>query len=364
MMKVIFILNNVQGQRCIKRIEEFIDNGFDVEAYGFFRNDYVIPVQGNINVIRIAEFSNASNYFKRALIMWKSLKKILSAGNKENIYYFFNLDVAIVANLIKKTKYIYEEGDLRYLNFKSKIIKYLFKQIDISIVKKSIETVFTSEGFVDYLFGNTHPRNISIIPNKLNKKILKLPVVVKEKHSFPQKLKIGFVGTIRYHSIYNFASTFAKNFSNYEFHFYGGVMSSNEKLFYELKKYDNVFFHGTFVSPDDLPMIYSNIDMVLSAYDVRADNVKYAEPNKLYEAIFFETPIIVSKGTFLSEKVGKLDVGYSINPFNNSEIVDFFTNLTVEDLNKKIASCIAIDKKDSINSNAQFFQKLKNKDVS
>jgi len=362
-MKVVFILNNVQGQRCIKRIEEFIDNGFEIEAYGFFRNDYIIPVQGNIDIVRIAEFSNASNYFKRALIMWKSLKKILSTGNKENIYYFFNLDVAIVANLIRKTKYIYEEGDLRYLNFKSKIIKYLFKRIDIFIIKKSVETVFTSEGFANYLFGNTCPQNISIIPNKLNKKTLNLPIVAKEKHNFPLKLKIGFVGTIRYHSIYNFVSVFAENFSNYEFHFYGGVMNSNEKLFYQLKKYDNVFFHGTFVSPDDLPMIYSKIDMVLSAYDVGADNVKYAEPNKLYEAIFFGTPIIVSKGTFLSEKVKKMDVGYSIDPFNNSEIVDFFTNLTLEDLNRKIAACVAIDKKDSINSNTQFFHKLKNKGV-
>ena len=35
-------------------------------------------------------------------------------------------------------------------------------------------------------------------------------------------------------------------------------------------------------------------DMVVATYDVTIENVRYAEPNKIYEAIFFETPIILS----------------------------------------------------------------------
>ena len=33
--KIVFILNGVYKSRCLKRIEEFIDNGYKVDAYGF-----------------------------------------------------------------------------------------------------------------------------------------------------------------------------------------------------------------------------------------------------------------------------------------------------------------------------------------
>ena len=33
--KIVFILNNVTITRCLKRVGEFIDNGYDVDVYGF-----------------------------------------------------------------------------------------------------------------------------------------------------------------------------------------------------------------------------------------------------------------------------------------------------------------------------------------
>ena len=39
--KIIFFINAITITRCIKRIEEFIDNGYEVEAYGFERGGEV-----------------------------------------------------------------------------------------------------------------------------------------------------------------------------------------------------------------------------------------------------------------------------------------------------------------------------------
>jgi glycosyltransferase involved in cell wall biosynthesis len=129
--------------------------------------------------------------------------------------------------------------------------------------------------------------------------------------------------------------------------------------YYELgRKYPNIFFHGPFKNPDGLPVIYQNIDLVLSTYDVIYENVRFAEPNKLYEAIYFEVPIIVSKGTYIAEKVERLKVGFAIDPLNVMEIVSFIKSLTVQILNEKRAACAKIDKNELIDVNTEFFSKL------
>ena len=101
----------------------------------------------------------------------------------------------------------------------------------------------------------------------------------------------------------------------------------------------------------DLPDVYGSIDLVLATYDVKYENVKYAEPNKIYESIYFETPIIVSSGTFLAKKVKRLGIGYDVNAMNEEEVVAFVKNLNEEDLSKKRANAKAIEKRKTLNIN-------------
>ena len=101
--------------------------------------------------------------------------------------------------------------------------------------------------------------------------------------------------------------------------------------------------------------------MVLSTYDIDNINVRYAEPNKLYESIYFETPIIVSKGTFLADKVKDMNVGYAINGMDANEIDSFVQNLKKEDLEEKIDSIRKYDKMIAISKNPDFFEKLRKK---
>ena len=184
-----------------------------------------------------------------------------------------------------------------------------------------------------------------LIPNRLSSKVLNLPSYAKNEST---ALRIGFVGFPRYNSVINFIKVYCENYPQHEFHVYGGPISDE---FSKLKEYKNCIFHGIFSSPEDLPKIYSEIDLVLSTYDVSYENVKYAEPNKLYEAIYFETPIIVSSRTFLSEKVEKLGIGYSINALNDDEIINLIKNLTIESLREKINNESLIHKKDLVDKN-------------
>ena len=172
-------------------------------------------------------------------------------------------------------------------------------------------------------------------------------------------LRIGFVGMLRYKSVKNFIKVFCENYPKDEFIVYGKVNEKESESFEELKSLPNYTFKGGFKNPDDLPKLYSEIDLVLATYDTDFENVRYAEPNKIYEAIYFDTPIIVSKNTFLESKVLNLGIGYSVDAMNSEDVMSVISDIKQRGIDEKIDSCRKIAKEDCLNINTSFFQRLK-----
>lgn len=356
-MKVVFILHDISAQPCIKRVHEFIENGYDVEICGFDRG-----FQSNIgikNVNIIGSFNSLLPYYKRLPIMVSAINSVVKHYKGENvIYYLFQLDVALAFRLCTSSKkYLYEEIDLMHTYFGITIIKRLLEKFDKYMIKRSLMSAFSSEGFLAYHYGGNYPANVYLIPNRLSKSIIDVQLIEKKKKS--DILRIGFVGMLRYRSVKNFIKTFCENFPECEFYVFGKVNEKERDAFEELKKLSNYNFKGAFKNPDDLPEIYSNLDLVLATYDIDFENVRYAEPNKIYESIYFETPIIVSKNTFLEKKVFKLGIGYSVDAMDSEDIKRLVKNLKENGIDDKIESCRKIKKEDCLNVNTFFFEQLK-----
>lgn len=354
MKKIVFVINAVSNQRCIKRVNEFVERGHNVVAYGFSRK---IEMHNEINAPLeiIGEYSNSQSYPKRMKSLWKGVKQVITRHKDEDaVYYLFGLDIAMVFNAMCRKRFIYEESDLAHTYIGNSMIRCALEIIDKAIIKRSLLTVFTSEGFIKYHFGKDKIKNCFLIENRLNKKILELEIP-PHKNIDEKSLSIGFVGGPRFDSVYNFIDVFCHNYPNHIFHIFGGPISQK---FEALKKYNNCVFHGFFKNPEDLPQIYSQLDLVLSTYDYKFENVRYAEPNKLYEAIYFETPIIVTKGTFLSEKVERLGIGYSIDPLNEDSIKKFINEISQSEIQTKVNKMKSLDKMIAININDNFFNRL------
>ena len=348
-------------QRCRKRIDEFAEMGYNVQAYGFDRGFQSDKQPKSCKIEVIGHIDNSTSYKNRFKKIDRGVKYVLKQTMDQNVlYYIFGLDNAMFFTMLSNDKYIYEESDLVHTYMKSRLLRVFFEWVDKRVICKSLLSVFTSEGFIQYHFGDRIPNNAVVIPNRLPVGVQKLEPLKKEKINI-EHLSIGFVGFIRFNSIFNFARVFCEKFPKAAFHFFGTTNNElDRKLFEPLKQYDNCYFHGAFMHPDDLPKVYSKLDIVLSTYDVENENVRYAEPNKIYEAIYFETPIVVSSGTFLAEKVKRLGIGYDINAMDENEIVEFVNGLTTENLQEKIENARKIDKKETLNINEDFFEKLEN----
>lgn len=350
--KIIFIIPSITNSHYKNRILEFINNGFEVEVYGFERSTHNKYKDFPYKYLIIGNIDDGS-YIGRINLYRKQFTEIGKRHCKDNVlFYLGGLDIAMFFTLINpKAKYIYEECDLvhTYTRF-----KHVFEFIDKKIIKRSLLSVLTSEGFLSYHYGSNRPANVCLLENKLNPEILNCKLLEKS-HQNKDNISIGFVGIPRFDSIYNFIDVFCKNFPQHTIHIFGGPIPEK---FQKLSQYDNCHFHGFFNNPVDLPKIYSQINLTLATYDVRFDNVRYAEPNKLYESIYFKTPIIVSEGTFLEDKVSKLKIGFSLNPLNEDSIKSFINGLNLDQVNTNLAS---IDKYFAINDNSHFFDKLREK---
>lgn len=332
-MTINFLMNAISDAHSNKRIKDFEEQGFKVKVFGFDRN---LGAQRRDDITILGSFTNAIPYHKRIKLYIQGIRKAFNiACNKDDFWFYQGLDTALFAFMFgKKHKYIYEECDLVHSNIKNSLIRSILEKIDKLIIKKSFKTIVTSEGFIKYHYKGVPPKNVIILPNKLSREVTKHPFV--ETNQFDTNhIKFAFIGGIRYESLTSLAKLISRNFPNHEFHFYGYISPAIKKN--DLPKGDNIFYHGSFRSPEDLPKIYSDVDLVVATYDISSINVRYAEPNKLYECIYFNRPIVVSKQTFLEEKVKKLGIGYSVNPYDEMDVIKLVKNIESTYIKTKVA---------------------------
>ena len=357
-MKIVFILKTIEQQRCIKRIQAFIDQGYEVEVYGFNRKQN-IKQQYNFEIHRLGVIADGLSYAKRTKEYLKAKQIIkMYKHDKFVLFYLFGIDLALPLIVCGAKRYIYEESDLIHTKFKSKSVVKMFESIDKWIIKHSKISVLTSEGFVKYHYGKKRgPLNICVLPNKLNPLCKELRPIAKTLNY--DHFRVGFVGFFRYESVYNFLVVTAKHFPQIQVKLFGANSGWSEKQMLELFAFPNVTNEGPFQNPMDLPKVYSQIDLVVSTYDIEDDNPRYAEPNKIYESIYYETPIIVSSNTFLADKVEKMGIGFHINARNDDEVITFWRDLNKLTLEEKIVDCERIDKHYCIDDEIELFEKLK-----
>lgn len=352
--KIVFFVTNLTP-RPNRRIQEFLDAGFECEVFCMSHSEDIVSPRYKVIYLNENKLSNIS-YPKRMLLFFRQIDGIVKQFDKKRtLFYFFSFNTAFLV-LVRKLRFIYEESDMLFDRFSSPILRHLIISLNRRIISKSKITVFTSEGFAHFYYKQKIPKNIIFVPNKVDKKCLNLPIVKKQITDF-NHLKFGFAGSLRYETLINFADVLIKKFPTTQFDFYGRNSDFSEDDILNLKKTGRVFFHGTFVNPDDLPQIYSQLDFIVATYDVSGINPRYAEPNKLYEAIFFRTPIIVSRNSFLEHKVKELGVGFSVNALDMNDIVNQVGRINPDVYKVFVSNLKSIKRESVVTSNKELIQR-------
>ena len=330
-----------------------------MKAYGFDRN-------GDSRALPPFEYecigliSNEDSYLKRLFIIRDAISKVIKKEGVDSLYYIFSLDNVIAAKSICwHLQYIYEISDLMELMISNQLLSRLLVWMDRKIVKHSILSVYTSEGFVQFLNPKgAQPEKTVVLPNKLNAYCRTRPLTNKRSADI-NHLRFGFTGAIRTETIYHLIKAIGEG-GKHEVHLYG-LFTDEHNGKYSIRslvdRYKNVFYHGPFKNPDDLPEIYSHIDIVLCYY-LSSRNDLYLEPNKLYEAIYYDCPIVVADDTFVGRKVKQLNIGYTISQGDTASLKAFVASINQTGFDEKVAAIKGINKDECIDYPELLFDRL------
>jgi len=282
-------------------------------------------------------------YLKRAFKFLKSIFKLRKHRNlsKHSIAYAFSIDCALVALLSGYEKIIYEIGDIRSTSF-------ITRTLEKFIVSKSSLVIVTSKGFKEHLQKeySLNDDHFLILENK----IVHTPRTKKSNRK-DTDLVIGIIGFLRYEKPLRYLSDFSKK-HRISLSVYG---DGPYKDLFTNNPYAN--FHGPFKNPDDLDAIYSAIDINYTVYDNESLNVRLALPNKLYESMAYQVPMIVASNTFLEKCVQKHSLGDSVG----LDSFEVFEKDMLEALKGHLNLKESINKFQTIEYTDDSYQLLKNK---
>lgn len=328
--ELVFFVMSLSQPRCIKRVTAFRDVGYHCVVYGYHRGLYdVNDFPYDIEVRCFGEIKNGDykNNFKQ---IKTDVESVYVQHGKNALYYAFGFIPSLFFAL-KKVSYIYECSDVFYAYPKFDKVRWLLKRVDKWLIGKSKVTVVTSGGFAEY-FAVTDNKKVVVQPNRVSPLLKSFD---RSNFSVSNSLSFGFVGSIRYQNVFHFAEVIGKEFPHHSFHFYGsGDQNTIDRVVSLSLEYANVYYHGKFKSPEDLPKIYESLNIVVACYDNASLNEQIAEPNKLYESLFFCKPIIVSPKTYLSKKVLDFSCGFVVDANEYNSIKDFIANLNIDQVNK------------------------------
>ncbi len=353
-MKFVFLYPNDPNPRFIKRMS--LTTSKLIETYVLYwdrgiNTPFTLP--DNVKVIPILLKVSVRKRIKKLLhfpiFLCKALKEIRQI--KPQLLHVGNIDMLFTAFLYKiffdnNIKIIYEIGDLPsfiindQIGYKEVVRRGLIF-IEKMITKKIELLILTSPYFWDAYYSRFIDEDkYFFMPNVPSRELFS-----NYKKAEPnKKIVIGYVGFIRYKKqILQLIDAVKDHKEAFEILIAGeGPDACEIKTYIQNNNVsDFVKITGAYDYTKDILNIYGKVDIVYSVYDIAYENVKLALPNKLYEAIVCELPIIVAKQTELEKFVVNNGIGWAVDDNRVESLKELLHHLknNPEDLQTKSAQC-------------------------
>lgn len=336
-MTVCFLLTHVPNPRMNKRIAVFKAQA-DTHVICTRRASQNVwePTQDVDHVIFDIDLPSAKHILRRYVVSQDFQKKALEKLEqlKPNVIYAEGLDTLIIAGKYKKhhdVRIVFEVADLRenYITKPKKAIDRVITVMLLQREKKAFKNVdflvVTSPKFYDMHYNALISKDkMLFIPNAPDVEVFK----DYKKHE--GEFTVGFIGGIRYlQQMKMLVDAAGMVGCKVLFAGAGGTSTDYEEIQAYCKGKDYVQFTGRYDYNTQIAGLYGMVDCVFAVYDADNPNVRIALPNKLYESILCELPIIVAKGTYLEELVKEWGVGVSVSHKDVNELAETLKMLMI-----------------------------------
>jgi succinoglycan biosynthesis protein ExoL len=346
-MKIAFLVSHTPNPRIYKRMNLAKEEFQEVFVIYWQRSfDYYKTFMNDNEIVKHQVIDSIENPY--SLSIYQRIKMVASFTRKSFkifrierpvIIHAEHLDMLFVAYLYKlihdsNVKIVYEVADLHQILYgdsrrmKHRITRFLFRSIEKLLCKKVDRLIVTSPFFWDDYFKGFFPKNNTIyMANAPERSIFESK---KIESKFDKKLTIGFIGAVRYFDQLRILIDAIKGIDAVDV-FIAGDGKDYEAIKEYVQDIEQVVLYGSYDYDKEIAKLYERIDVVYSVYDIKSKNVRVALPNRLYEAIVTERPIIVAKGTRLADVVIELGVGFAVDSQDKNELKVLLENLVADE---------------------------------
>ena len=335
MKKACFIISHRPDNRYMKRVT-LLKSLFNIEIVFWNKEADLIKTDiEDAEVTQIHIKADQSRPLRRIPQTQKFSRKAYEhlKISKPDLIYAGNLDMLSIAvkykhNIDPKTVIVYEVADLHRLiidkqkGIKKAVSLYL-RKMEKRCVRYVDILVLTSMKYYDVYFSDIIEKNkVVYIPNMPESATF---AGYKPKNRDNEQFTVGFIGWIRYKDQLRMLVKAAGK-ANCKVLF-AGTDTEGESFENYCSQFPYVSFLGTYDYESSIKDLYDMVDCVYAVYDADWANVRVALPNKLYETILCEKPIIVAKGTYLSEQVKEYGIGYAVSHNDPEELIVLLNEL-------------------------------------
>jgi len=330
---ITFLGNINYDTRCKNLFDTLSANDFEVEFIGFdWMTKRFKEVQGEISIFKLKKGFLSISFYLR--FIWHIKLKLITT--KASIIFaedIYTLPFIIILGKLKRAKIYYDSRELfGYLaGLKDKKLKQTFwKWIEKFFIKKADCVIVTGAMDGDFLKKEYGLHNIILLRNlpRYYKPTLNLDL-----HSHLQmhtnKKIILYQGVLLKGRGIEKVFEVLKDLPEHVFVIAGGGEFEEyyKKLSAEMNLVDQVYFIGK-LTQEELPKITTSADVGVALIENLSTSYYYALPNKLFEYIMAEVPVITSNLPQMKEVIDKYDVGFTVEFESKDELISAIKKLT------------------------------------
>lgn len=325
-MNILFLRSNPvkADSRIEKEINSLLKAGHTISVFAWDRES-THPVtteklafeNGEATIYRIGIYSPYGSGFKKTALplakfqlaifdfIKKNRKKIDAVHSCDFDTGYFGAKACKMFNI----KLVYDIFDYYVDTFDvPDRLKNVVRSLEHNVIDQADATIICSEKRIEQIEGSK-PKKVCVIHNspfdfQLNTE--------NEYKLNAEKIKIVYVGSF-VPKVRNTEALldFARDHSDFELHI-GGMGALEDTIKQYAEECDNIFFYGT-LPYEKVLELESACDIITALYDPCIRNHYYAAPNKFYESLMLGKPVIMAKGTGMSEIVEREGIGVVVD---------------------------------------------------
>ena len=303
--------------RVEKEANSLIKAGYKVHILAWDRDNKYSEQESSLHLkngsVKITRFGIKATFgegFKNLnaflLFQYKIFKWLITNRDEYRIIHACDFDTAFTArkaaSFLNK-KLVFDIFD--YLSTQPKtFLQHRIKKLEDRIINKADAVIICSEKRKEQIKG-TKPKRIAVIHNSPEKE--NLESISDANKDYNNKIKIAYVGILQdYRFLIEMAECISK-MENIELHI--GGFGKYEGYFKKVSsEKENIYFYGKLSYKETLKL-EQECDIMTAIYEPKIGNHHFAAPNKFYEALLLGKPLIMVKGTGMSEIVEEQDIG-------------------------------------------------------